>query len=539
MRNVHKALTFLGLMAVGAAAQGVACANTVEDCTLTGELCAGQTPDATTSSGVGGSGGGALCDQHPKDNAAAIADACGVFVKTGAGAGEGTMASPLGTLQAAVAKAAELQKKRVYACIGAFTEAVTVPAGISLFGGLDCNKAWAATDQRSTLKGTADKIPLTLMGDGESETRIEAWNIEAIDATTPGGSSIAAVAQGTAIVHFESSSLTAGRGMDGTDGMSASSMPEPQPMKSNDGKHACANTSMVGDAFMNPGGALNKNQCTPENPEIPEKSIGGLGGDGYETFGLAGQPGQADPMPIDPKGAGGMPNLSNCAVGGDGGAGANGVEGQPGLAGNGKGTLTPDTGYVGASGGDGMKGMPGQGGGGGGGQKGKEKTPTKMIAYAGASGGAGGAGGCGGLGGKGGQAGGSSIALVSIDATIKMVGVKLKTSNGGSGGAGGSSQPGAMGGLGGAGGSGMTIELVTMFAACKGGSGGNGGRGGPGGGGGGGHSIGVAYTGAAPTADMPAFEIPVDGGGMGGTGGDGNAQNNFGASGLSAQTLEF
>jgi len=26
---------------------------------------------------------------------------------------------------------------------------------------------------------------------------------------------------------------------------------------------------------------------------------------------------------------------------------------------------------------------------------------------------------------------------------------------------------------------------------------------------------------------------------MGGTGGDGNAQNNFGASGLSAQTLEF
>jgi hypothetical protein len=534
MRNVHKALTLLGLIVVGAAAQGVACANTVEDCALIGELCPGQTPQASSSSGTGGVGGGSLCDLHPKDNPAAITEECGVFVKPAVAAGEGTRQSPLGTVQAAVAKAAELSKKRVYACIGTFTETVSVPAGMTLFGGLDCAKAWEATDQRSTLKGTADKIPLTLQGDGKSETRIEAWNIEAIDATAAGGSSIAAIAQDSAVVHFESSSLTAGRGMNGMDGMSASSTPEPQPLPSTSGKDvACENTS------MNPGGALNKNECTPENPEIPEKSIGGMGGDGYTSFGLAGQPGQADPVPAVPKGTGGQQGLSNCAMGGDGGNGANGADGQPGASGNAKGSLAPEMGYVGANGGDGTKGLPGQGGGGGGGQKGKDATPQKPKTCAGASGGAGGAGGCGGFGGKGGQAGGSSIALVSINATIKMVGVKLKTSSGGTGGAGGSSQTGAMGGLGGTGGGSMTVDFVTMYAGCKGGTGGNGGRGGPGGGGSGGHSIGIAYMGEAPTVDMTTFDVPLDGGGIGGTGGDGNASNNFGASGLSAQTLEF
>jgi hypothetical protein len=534
MRNVHKALTFLGLIAFGAAAQGVACANTVEDCALIGEACDGQTPQGASSSGTGGSGGGALCDQHPKDNPGAIADECGVFVKTGVAGGEGTKASPLGTVQAAIAKATESSKKRVYACIGAFTESVSVPAGMSLFGGLDCAKDWAATAQRSTLKGTADKIPLTLQGDGSSETRIEAWNIEAADATAPGGSSIAAIAQDTAVVRFESSSLTAGRGANGPDGESASSMAPLQPVKSANGNQACMT------ANVNLGGMYNQNTCEPENPEVPETSIGGDGGNGNVAFGSAGQPGQAEPPPMDSKGTAGQPGLSNCAMGGDGGNGADGADGEAGLGGTAKGTLSPELGLIGASGGNGKKGLPGQGGGGGGGQKGKSAMPpTKPTACAGASGGAGGAGGCGGLGGKGGVAGGSSIALVSINATISMVGVKLTTSKGGLGGAGGSSQPGALGGLGGAGGVGMTVELVTMYPACKGGNGGNGGRGGPGGGGSGGHSIGIAYSGAAPTADMTTFDVPTDGGGMGGTGGDGNANNNFGASGLAIETLAF
>lgn len=534
MRNVQKALTFLGLIAFGAAAQGVACANTAEDCALIGELCAGQTPQTSSSSTGGGSGGGALCDQHPKDNPAAVSDECGVFAQSGVASGDGTKASPLGTVQAAIAKATELSKSRVYACIGTFTEAVTVPPGMSLFGGLDCGNGWTASDQRSTLKGTADKIPLRLQGDGKSETRIEAWNVEAVDATALGGSSIAAIAEDTAIVRFESSSLTAGRGANGPDGESASSMAPPQPIKSANGNPACMT------ANVNLGGAYNQNTCEPENPEIPETSIGGDGGNGNVLFGSAGQPGQAEPAPASPNGAAGQPGLSNCAMGGDGGDGTDGTDGDAGMGGTAKGTLSPELGHVGESGGNGKKGLPGQGGGGGGGQKGKSAMPpTKPTACAGASGGAGGAGGCGGLGGKGGVAGGSSIALVSINATVSMVGVKLKANKGGSGGAGGSAQPGALGGLGGAGGVGMTVELVTMYAACKGGDGGSGGRGGPGGGGSGGHSIGVAYAGAAPTVDMTTFDVPIDGGGMGGTGGDGNALNNFGASGLAAETLEF
>lgn len=534
MRNVHKTLTLLGLIAFGAAAQGVACANTSEDCALNGEACPGQTPTTSSSGTGGGGGGGALCDQHPKDNPAAVSDECGVFVKSGAAGGEGTKESPLGTVQAALAKATELSKKRVYACMGTFTETVTVPAGISLFGGLDCENGWAVSDQRSTLKGTADKIPLRLKGDGASETRVEAWNVEAVDATTLGGSSIAAIAEDTAVVRFESTSLTAGRGADGVDGESASSMAPPQPLKSADGSPACTT------ANDNPGGIYNLNTCESEVPDMPWSSYGGDGGNGKVLVGAAGQPGQADPVPAEPGGTGGQPGVANCADNGDGGDGADGRNGDPGMGGTGNGMLSVELGHIGANGGDGKRGLPGQGGGGGGGQKGKmAMPPTKPTTCAGASGGAGGAGGCGGLGGKGGIAGGSSIALVSINATVSMVGVKLTSRKGGSGGDGGSSQPGALGGLGGVGGIGMTVELVTMYEACDGGDGGNGGHGGPGGGGSGGHSIGIAYTGAAPTVDMTTFDIPSDGGGMGGTGGDGNVLDNAGADGQAKETLEI
>jgi hypothetical protein len=534
MLNVHRALTFLGLVVIGVAGQAVACANTAEDCSLIGEACPGQTPTTTSVTGTGGAGGGnSICDMHPKDNPAAISDDCGVFVKSGAMGGDGTKDKPLNDLKGAVAKAGELMKRRIYACVGSYTDTLTLPPGFMLLGGLDCENGWAVTDQRSSLKGAADKIPLTLAGDGQAKTRVEAFDITAADATLTGQSSIAAVAQDSAVVHFESCTLTAARGAAGAAGASAETTAPPQPLKSNDGKAACTSS------MMNPGGTINENGCMPENPELPESSIGGKGGDGYTSFGDPGSPGTAVPDPVDPKGQGGQPGMMSCAMGGDGAGGVDGAEGQAGAAGSGTGMLAGDVGFIGASGGDGKKGGPGQGGGGGGGQKGKQATAMKPTVCAGASGGAGGAGGCGGWGGKGGQAGGSSIALVSVSATITMIGVKLVSSKAGDGGGGGSSQPGALGGLGGTGGSGMTVELVAMFAACKGGTGGIGGRGGPGGGGSGGHSLGIAYIGAAPTVDMTTFEIPPDGAGMGGGGGDSNSKNNNGTNGQATQTLEF
>jgi hypothetical protein len=535
MRNVHRALSFLGLVVTGVATQAVACANTAEDCALIGEACPGQTPTTTSATGTGGGGGGnSICDMPPKDNPGAITDDCGVFVKSGAMGGDGTKDKPLNDLKSAVAKAGELMKRRIYACVGAYTDTLTLPPGFMLYGGFDCDNGWAVTEQRSTLKGAADNIPLTLEGDGTAKSHVESFDIVAVDATLAGRSSIAAVAQDTAIVHFESCTLTAGRGASGAEGASAETAAQPQPLKSNDGKAACTSS------MMNPGGTINENACAPENPELPESSIGGKGGDGYTSFGDPGSPGTATPEPADPKGQGGQPSMTMCAMGGDGTAGVDGAEGQAGAAGSGNGTLADDVGFIGASGGDGKKGGPGQGGGGGGGQKGKQATAMKPTVCAGASGGAGGAGGCGGWGGKGGQAGGSSIALVSVNATITMIGVKLVSSKAGNGGGGGSSQPGALGGLGGVGGSGMTVELVAMYAACKGGTGGIGGRGGPGGGGSGGHSLGIAYTGAAPTVDMTtSIEIAPDGAGTGGPGGDSNGKSNNGTNGQATQTLEL
>jgi hypothetical protein len=529
MRTVHKTLTLLGLLVVGAAVQGVACANTDDDCALIGTACPGQTPTSTATGGGSQPDGGSLCDQSPKDNPDAVSDACGVFAKSGAAAGgTGSMASPVATLVAAVDAAVTQKKRHVYVCVGAFTEAVTVPAGITLYGGLDCENGWAVTEGKTTLKGMADQIPLTLAG-GAGQTRVESFEVVAVDAALPGGSSIAALAQDGSTVHFENTKLTAGNAQKGADGAS-SGMPVPTaPSMSQGGKTACDSTS------TNVGGDQNVNECMPyEDEAVPENSIGGLGGFGFVPNGTAGLAGDASPKPGTPKGEGGASQTA-CLNGGDGKAGADGADGAPGEPGVGPGSLDAVAGWVGASGGDGKKGKPGQGGGGGGGQAGKSGSP----ACAGASGGAGGAGGCGGWGGTGGKAGGSSIALVSINATITMVNVVLSTGKAGDGGTGGVNQVGASGGAGGVGGLGKIVNGTSLAAGCKGGAGGVGGRGGPGGGGAGGHSLGVAFMGQGPTVDNVTFPMMMSNFGAGGLGGDNNSKGNNGEAGQAKNTLEF
>jgi hypothetical protein len=529
MRTVHKTLTLLGLFVVGAAVQGVACANTDDDCALIGTACPGQTPTTTATGGGNQPDGGSLCDQSPKDNPDAVSDTCGVFAKSGAAAGgTGSMQSPVATLAAAVDAAVMQKKRHIYACVGAFTEIVTVPAGITLYGGLDCENGWAVTEGKTSLKGTPDMVPLTLAG-GAGQTRVENFEVVAVDAAMGGGSSIAALAQDGSTVHFENSKLTAGNAQKGADGATSENSAPMAPSMSEAGKAACDSTT------MNAGANQNLNDCMPdEDVMLDELSIGGFGGMGLVQNSTPGVGGSADPMPETPAGDGGS-NLVACASGGDGKAGANGADGDPGTAGLGAGSLDAVVGWVGASGGDGKKGKPGQGGGGGRGQAGKTGTP----ACAGASGGAGGAGGCGGWGGTGGKAGGSSIALVSINATITMVNVVLSTGKAGDGGVGGMNQVGASGGLGGGGGAGKTVNGTPLPAGCKGGAGGLGGRGGPGGGGAGGHSLGVAYMGQGPTVDKVEFAIMTSNFGAGGLGGDNNSKGNGGEAGQAKNTLEF
>jgi hypothetical protein len=514
------------------AALGLYAGGCEPDCSTTFSCGPDNTTSGSGSSSSSSTGGGSLvCEQSPRDNAGSVADECGVFVKAGAAAnGIGTMLFPLGSLAAAIDKAVMQGKKRIYACSGVLVEAVTVPAGLTLFGGLDCENGWAVTEDKTILLGPPDKIPLTLAGSaGAEQTRVEDFKVMAADAVTAGGSSIAAVAQEGAIVHFERCALTAGTGQKGADGES-SSMPAPMtPGMSEAGKTACES------ATMNLGGSQSINDCVPyEDGAVKERSIGGQGGDGRDVNGTAGSPGDAVPRPAAPEGGGGSPGVA-CINGGDGDDGANGEDGAPGAPGLGVGALAADVGWVGVPGGDGKKGKPGQGGGGGGGKAGTAMAPS----CAGASGGAGGVGGCGGWGGTGGKAGGSSIALVSINATITMTNVFILARAGGQGGAGGMNQVGASGGAGGAGGAGKLVGGTAFAAGCKGGSGGLGGRGGPGGGGAGGHSLGIAYMGQAPTVDLATFVIASDGGGAGGLGGDNNSKANNGDSGQAMLTLAF
>jgi hypothetical protein len=141
----------------------------------------------------------------------------------------------------------------------------------------------------------------------------------------------------------------------------------------------------------------------------------------------------------------------------------------------------------------------GHSGGGGGGSRASASSH-------GAGGGGGGAGGCGGEAGAAGRGGGSSLGIVSLNATLTLGdGVTVTVGSGGAGGAGGMGQLGSWAGFEGDGGT----AGGTVVDACDGGSGGAGGHGGNGGGGRGGHAVGIAYVGAEPAGGTVDVSLPV------------------------------
>jgi hypothetical protein len=510
-----------------AAALLCACAATLGACgSVGGDTSSEAAESASGASGAGGAGGGGTggnsssCDEDPSDNPSVLRDECGVFVKPDGSdaSGDGTEKNPLMTLGKAIEIAAE-QGKRVFACRGSYMEAVTVPGGAALYGGLDCSAAeWApSTGEKSEILGPVDMIALRLLGGaGAATISIDRFSVKAPSAQAPGGSSVASLAEEGAVVIMTNAELVSGNGAPGAAGMSADAVPPatPQPTGDNAGNPACetVDTTMPGEMLMNDCGG-------------GEISIGGAGGPSTLFAGQGGDDGFPDFM-LPSYGNGGAGDTA-CGSGGFGQDGAPGMTGAPGAPGEGLGVLSAAVGYVGASGGEGGKGTIGQGGGGGGGRKGAAGCG------AGASGGAGGAGGCGGLGGKGGQAGGSSIALISIKASVTLTDVVLTPGQGGSGGIGGNRQSGGLGSPGSLGGQGA----FGLPSACKGGAGGSGGSGGTGGGGAGGHALGVAFAGSAPTGAFKVSQPLVAG--LGAVGGNNGFELNTGAAGRAEEMLEF
>jgi hypothetical protein len=455
----------------------------------------------------------------PSESQKEIGEDCGVFVSTSKGDdtnGKGSKAAPYQTLATALSKA---DGKPVYACSEAFTEAVTLSAGVALFGALACTNGWMYdASTKTALTAAPDAIPLTATS-AASGAEVHDFTITAADAIKDGGSSIA-VAVDQAAVSFSRCDLVAGNGKAGLSGTTPMDPVGPMDptdagIKGNDGKAACV------DPSQSLGGAQKDNRLCPA---ASGGSIGGSGGVGAVASGSNGDVNPANAQTA--LGGQGQPStdpLWSCVVG-QGGIGKQGDTGSPGTGAKDTDLGTLDkSGYTGVAGKAGGPGFPGQGGGGGGGAKGK-------TSCAGASGGGGGAGGCEGKGGTGGNPGGTSIGILGIEATLTFNTVTIKTGKGGDGGDGGDGQTGGSGGKGGSGGIGSGT-----LNACDGGNGGQGGTGGKGGGGRGGHTIGIAYTGMS----MPSTESVTFTKGTSGAGGKGADAMLDGAAGVQADMQAF
>jgi hypothetical protein len=453
------------------------------------------------------------CD--PSLSSESVGDDCGFFVSASSGddGNTGTKSRPVKTLARALSLASE-RTRHVYACAEEFPEAVLVPAGMTIFGGLDCANGFTSQGgaARTTIAAGPDAVAVTIAG-GEATTHLRNVTAKAADATLAGGSSIAVLALQDAVVKLEESDLVAGNGASGVEGENGSN-PAASGLAGGSGVPACVMEQGLGGepAATDCGGVVSK---------------GGWGGDGYESFAASGQDGSpATGVSGAGLGGAGQSGASSCQ---DGAPGADGARGADGKGGQGTGMISA-SGFEGAHGGEGGRGLPGQGGGGGGGSRSATKCPVDATNAHGAGGGAGGSGGCGGVGGLGGGPGGASIGLVSLFATVTLDAVNVGTGRGGDGGRGGSAQPGGAGGGGGKGGA----SAGDVSGGCAGGAGGRGGDGGFGGGGLGGPSIGIAYKGSTPAQSGVAFEL-----GAGGRGGFAQTLEGMGAEGAVNDVLSF
>lgn len=450
-------------------------------------------------------------------------DRCGIFVSSSLGSDKngGTQSWPVQSLERAISLAT-VGPKRIYACAEVFGEPVVLPAGVELWGGLDCANGWnyIGEKQKTTIAPEADTIPLQVETGSERSTVADV-RAEAADAAVPSGSSIGVLVRPGAAVEFVRSHIISGAGAPGLDGEDGDSEPAQEGTQGTSGAGACL-------FVVASGGAPVESMCGDF------VSVGGKGGDGHITFSDAGMDGQPQPVP-NPIGYGrGGHGAGGGVLGCNGGQnGLGGASGAHGLGGKGPGRISL-LGWEGPKGGDGGDGLPGYGGGGGGGTMGGDFACGYGTNKAGAGGGSGGGGGCGGKGAKGGSYGGASIGLLSLGAEVAVRMSTIASGSGGDGGTGGFPQLGGLGGWGGFGGP----HLNGAAPGCAGGRGGHGGHGGFGGGGIGGPSIGIAHQlGALVVQDGVTSQTGAPG--MGGLGGSIEVPDSRGDDGVAAEVLAF
>ena len=191
------------------------------------ESGSGSTSDDGTSSGSSGSEsssesgsstGNGVCDVDtaPSDDPCVIDDAFGVFVSLeGDDTAAGTMDDPFRTIEHALSEVDV--PGIVFLCGQDFGEEnVTIPAGVNVYGGLDCSDGWAWTGTRASFTG--GEIGARVVGTGS--TRIDDIDITAVDATGISGSSIGLLVVDAEIA-IRRADITAG---DGANGVSSPSI---------------------------------------------------------------------------------------------------------------------------------------------------------------------------------------------------------------------------------------------------------------------------------------------------------------------------
>lgn len=414
-----------------------------------------------------------------------LTETYGIFVSlVGTPDGEGTREKPISSISSALTKA-KAQGKRVYVCKGTYEENLVLQDGVSIFGGYECATKWIATeDGRSKLE--APSSPAVRAKDIAHPTRLVGFDVIAPDGNVANPSSIGLIVENAKLFRISKSSITAGRGLDGTPGNDGSS---PSPGAATAGGDGKSGSSFVsGSATNRSGGQGGTSACGGK-----DGGDGGGGGVMKCSCKL-----RADGVKVCSTSYGsvvaGSPELRG---------GAAGSAGQDGTSAQGVGVLSAD-GYATADGTMGSNGSPGDGGSGG--------TPDTDVTcrasdegneIAPASGPGGGAGGCGGVAGTPGKGGGASIAaLVLSSGDMVFEDTDVVGGNGGDGGKGSLGSDPTVGGAPG--------KTPTGAGVAQ--SGQRGGRPGVSGSGAGGPSFGIAHHGGQPKLEGTTIVKAGEGG---------------------------
>lgn len=490
------------------------------------------TGGSATSGGSTGTGGAVSeCDPSlaPSVDVCVVSDAYGVFVSPlgDDASGDGTKAHPVQTIAQGMTLARS-EGKRVYVCadLGSYAETLTLGSaldGLEIFGGFACADFAYSPEAKTRVESpTAEAAVLEDLTTGVT---LEDFEIQAADASVPGGSSFGMVVRNSSGVVLRRVVIGSGNGAAGSAGQAGLGGADGElPGEAQAGLPTACSTSINGAVTSQDGGAWEGASACG--------SLGGTGGGSRLTAGADGESGTPQANVVDP-------GLENGGEGGaglreDGQSGTSGSVGLPGAAASAASEVGSfaESGYLTADGQRGGDGSPGQGGGGGGAAGGSTQGVTQ--ACIGATGGAGGMGGCGGGGGSAGGGGGASVALFAWQSTVTLDTVTLVAQSGGDGGTGGNASPGGAGGPGASAGESRTGSP----SAGDGGDGGNGGDGAPGSGGTGGPSFGLVYSGTVPSVEGTSVSTPGSGG-LGGPGGVDAADTIQAPSGSDGQSAQM